>query len=150
MGYRHSRNDPGGDDTGRRRESGLEHARREASRLADYLQFGPPRSTGDQGRPPQLVTGDWDMPEGTLSVYAIGRALVLRGTFTEGDLRNLRKSFSGQLVTLDSDGEQHTVIVWPPEEGDDTGGGASDRRPGESMTDDWGYPRSEAGGAGAR
>ena len=119
MGYRH---DPHGshseEDSGQSHESGLEDARREAARLACYLQSGPPRAlTGDGPRPPQLLLRDWPIPPNTLSVYAIGQAMVLRGDFTQADLVALRQAFQGQLVTLDDDGNDeahHTLVIWPP------------------------------------
>ncbi|MCK1795956.1 hypothetical protein MTQ01_08055 [Streptomyces sp. XM4193] len=116
MGYRHSQQDSHvEEDSGHPHESGLADARREAARLADYLQSGPPRATADrEPEPPQLLLRNCPIPSHTLSVYAIGQAVVLRGIFTQADLLALRRAFPGQLVTLDDDSAHHTLVVWPP------------------------------------
>ncbi|MCZ7416773.1 MULTISPECIES: hypothetical protein [unclassified Streptomyces] len=58
------------------------------------------------------------MPPGTRSVYAVGQALVLRGTFTQADSFALKRAFPGQLVTVDDPDltrqGQATLVVWPP------------------------------------
>ncbi|MEE1927796.1 hypothetical protein V1J52_06255 [Streptomyces sp. TRM 70351] len=102
------------DDRARGDAAGLEHAREAASRFAAYLRDGPPRG-GEGGDRPRLLEQDWPMPPGTRSVYAIGQALVLRGTFTEADTFPLKRAFPGQLVTLDdSEGPEGALVVWPP------------------------------------
>lgn len=122
MGYRHDQDssyatyaEPGGKSRDTSWRSGLDDARREAVSLARYLQHGPlPPREGDAHHPPQLLRRDWRVPRGTLSVYAIGQAMVLRGTFNQADLIALRQTFPGQLITLDDEGGPHTMIVWPP------------------------------------
>ncbi|MBW1602801.1 hypothetical protein JJV70_11910 [Streptomyces sp. JJ66] len=95
--------------------SGLDKARDAASQFAAYLRNGPPEGDGERGTAPQLLDRDWPMPSGTRSVYAIGQALILRGTFTEADSFALKRAFPGQLVTLDDeDGREGTLVVWPP------------------------------------
>ncbi|MCX2969140.1 hypothetical protein WDH52_16655 [Streptomyces sp. TRM70308] len=95
--------------------TGLDRARDAASRFAAYLREGPPEGEGGRGTPPQLLDRDWPMPPGTRSVYAIGQALILRGTFTEADSFALKRAFPGQLVTLDDENDQEaTLVVWPP------------------------------------
>ncbi|GAA4675701.1 hypothetical protein GCM10023347_32700 [Streptomyces chumphonensis] len=97
--------------------AGLARAQEAASRFAAYLREGPP--DGVEQSPPQLLTGDWPMPAGTRSVYAVGQALVLRGAFTQADTFALKRAFPGQLVTLDeAEGPERgtaTLVVWPPD-----------------------------------
>lgn len=114
VGYRHGQHDSDPGDAGAPRENGLNNIRREAARLARYLQHGPSAPEKDSRHPPQLIQRDWRVPDGTLSVYAIGQAMVLRGAFNQADLIALRQAFTGQLVTLGDDGEHDTMIVWPP------------------------------------
>lgn len=119
MGYRNGSYGPQPESgTERSHESGLEDVRREAARLASYLQFGPPRAVRDRApHPPQSLLRDWPIPPNTLSVYAIGQAMVLRGDFTQADLVALRQTFRDQLITLEDDGGEealHTLVVWPP------------------------------------